>query len=754
MGSRKPAAAVSGKKLAPGMVLVFLGLIILPSCLLAYFSWRALENQKLLSRARLVRSYQRVATLAARQIDKELKTVESGWLQEIERALGARNDQQAVSLLAESLEQDPLIVDFFYFARPGELLHPEHIQWHRPQPGPAVPAEQRYDDEYVFFEKWLRRGEDLEYYRSDLKQALETYRRIYQHVQHPQLKGVAKSAIGRVLMKAGEWQQALQEFRELIHDYSDIRDLSGMLLSLWAEYQIAVCLESVDRDREAIEALLQLNGHLYDQSDAINTAQYSSFLDEINSLMPRLLSSPELSAHEKETYRQRFANLAEKNKKRISERFFIAFLQRKLNERIFERKPPRLSIKFFSGEAADAPYLLGVRYLADRPGPQVRGLIAIRIDLLELQARLFPPIVKSLNFGKEARLTIVNDRNEVVIGQAPARGRRVASQELSRPFDFWQVAIYLEEFDSPAIDSLQTTLGVWVISLLLLSILSGAYIFIRRAQREAHLSQLKSTFVSNLSHELRTPLASIKMLAELLARQAEKKSGRKAEAEARRVRAYLEVIQRESDRLSRLIDNLLDFSRIERGQKQYTFEYEDPAAILRMAIDTIRPQLQAHNFTLFEQIADTLPEVYIDADALLQVLLNLLSNAIRYSEAVKEITVRAYASDEAVMIEIADKGIGIAKAEQKKIFDSFYRVDQNLNTSRQGGVGIGLTLVRQIVRDHGGEVRLQSEPGKGSTFTIVLPLPAVGREFANHDTTPGNRVQASQVYPQTVEKES
>ena len=168
---------------------------------------------------------------------------------------------------------------------------------------------------------------------------------------------------------------------------------------------------------------------------------------------------------------------------------------------------------------------------------------------------------------------------------------------------------------------------------------------------------------------------------------------------------------------------MLDFSKIERGVKQYSFEYEDPAAILRMAVDSFRPAAEEQGFTLALEIAEPLPELRADADAISQVILNLLSNAVKYSDTVKEIRIRAYQQGAHVAIEVAERGIGIAAAEITKVFDDFYRADQRLNSQKQGGMGLGLTLARQIVRAHGGEISVCSEVGKGSAFTFTLPIP-------------------------------
>ena len=325
-------------------------------------------------------------------------------------------------------------------------------------------------------------------------------------------------------------------------------------------------------------------------------------------------------------------------------------------------------------------------------------------------------------------LYIVNDENEVILGKSSRNARFVAAQKLTAPFDFWQVGVFIkEETAKEKENTFLGTIGIWLISLLLLSILSGVFIFLRKAQREAYLSNMKSTFVSNLSHELRTPLTSMRALTELLDMQLGKVTSSSLAKFKSKGHEYLLVILRESERLRRLIDNLLDFSRIERGVKQYNFEYEELNAILHRALEAFQPQLDEKGFQMELSLAEALPEVYIDADAVSQIILNLLSNAVKYSDKVKEIHIRTYLKykreDESyASLEITDKGIGISEKEIEKIFNSFYRIDQKLSTSIQGGVGIGLTLVKQIVEDHNGLIKVNSKVNQGSQFTIHLPI--------------------------------
>ena len=230
--------------------------------------------------------------------------------------------------------------------------------------------------------------------------------------------------------------------------------------------------------------------------------------------------------------------------------------------------------------------------------------------------------------------------------------------------------------------------------------------------RARELSRLKSDFVANVSHELKTPLALIRLFAETL------ELGRVPSED--KARQYHRIINKESRRLTQLINNILDFSRIEAGRKEYRFQPGDVGAVVRDVIDAYRFPIEQQGFSLELEIADDLPELQIDPEALSQALLNLVNNAIKYSHEDKRIRVGARRDGERVLVSVADSGIGIPRAEQKKIFEKFYRAESSLIHTTKGS-GLGLALVRHIMEAHGGSVEVASQPGEGSTFTLVLP---------------------------------
>ena len=246
-----------------------------------------------------------------------------------------------------------------------------------------------------------------------------------------------------------------------------------------------------------------------------------------------------------------------------------------------------------------------------------------------------------------------------------------------------------------------------------LMLLAGLVLVWTNVRRELKLSRLKSDFVANVSHELKTPLALIRLFAETL------ELGRVPTEEKKQ--QYHRIINKESRRLTQLINNILDFSRIEAGRKEYRLVRTDLAAVVRDVVDAYRFPIEHQGFTLDLAVAEDLPEMETDPEALSQALINLLNNAIKYSPEKKTIAVSVRREGDRVLVSVADRGIGIPKAEQKRIFEKFYRVESSLVHTTKGS-GLGLALVQHITEAHGGRVELVSAPGEGSTFTLSLPV--------------------------------
>jgi signal transduction histidine kinase len=298
--------------------------------------------------------------------------------------------------------------------------------------------------------------------------------------------------------------------------------------------------------------------------------------------------------------------------------------------------------------------------------------------------------------------------------------RPFVATEIGEILPHWEVAVYLL---NPArltqsAHTLQLTLGL-LIGLLLVAIGVGSWLIVADLNRQLRLARQKTDFVSNVSHELKTPLTSIRMFSELLAEGRVKDLGKQ--------QSYLGIITAETARLTRLINNVLDFARIERGEKKYSFQDCDLAQVVRETADTYRPNLEANGFRFECELPERAVWVKGDRDALAQVVVNLLSNAEKYSDSQKEVTVSVIQQERPlpyVEVKVLDRGLGVPAGSEEKIFEQFYRAHDSLSSGIQGS-GLGLTLARQIARAHGGDVVYEPREDGGSCFSLRLPVLAV-----------------------------
>ncbi len=284
----------------------------------------------------------------------------------------------------------------------------------------------------------------------------------------------------------------------------------------------------------------------------------------------------------------------------------------------------------------------------------------------------------------------------------------------------WEYAVFLVGEDPFAAASQKQVLayfwtgGLGVVAIAAIALLLAAYM-----RRQVRLAKLKNDLVATVSHELKTPLASMRVLIDTLA------EGRCTQEQ--QVREYYALIVRENQRLSRLIDNFLSFSRMERNKKTFEREPVDIGQVVSDAVEAVRERFGPGQI-LEADVTPNLPKVLCDRDALTTVLVNLLDNAYKYTGQDKHVIVRAFAEPADVCIQVSDNGIGMTRRAIGKIFDRFYQVDQTL-ARKAGGCGLGLSIVKYMVDAHGGRVSVESQSGKGSTFTVRLPaMTAQGQE--------------------------
>ena len=316
-------------------------------------------------------------------------------------------------------------------------------------------------------------------------------------------------------------------------------------------------------------------------------------------------------------------------------------------------------------------------------------------------------ILPDYDLAKTVCVALLDDKGKPVVTTMPRFAtnwkRPFVATEVGEVLPHWEIGVYL--LNPAAANQIATTVQRSVgatIVLLLFAIGIGSWLIWRDLGRQIRLARQKTDFVSNVSHELKTPLTSIRIFSELLAKN----------PDPDRQKRYSEIIVNESSRLTRLINNVLDFARMDRGETKYEREVFDLNALVRETLTNFRP-----NFASDGVDSSPLP-VHGNRDAVAQVLLNLLSNAEKYGDGRIDVTTRRSENGLAT-VQVSDRGPGVPHGSEEKIFEQFYRAHNSLSSGIQGA-GLGLTLARRIARANGGDVIYEPHPGGGSQFSIKL----------------------------------
>jgi signal transduction histidine kinase len=370
-------------------------------------------------------------------------------------------------------------------------------------------------------------------------------------------------------------------------------------------------------------------------------------------------------------------------------------------------------------------YMLGPMFTLPGVSEHKVAFGGISIDPCYLKGTFFPKAIEEVMTDQKSehrynRLAVmfysVDQEGSNIKPYIASAGWGDGKPEVTRKLDVFKTLAMGIKYQGTSVEALGQA---WVrrsfiiLGILSLMIIGGLLLTKRIVGKEMALARLKSDFVSNVSHELRTPLALIRLYAETL------ELGRISTSEKQH--QYYKIIRKESERLTSLINNILDFSRIEAGHKEYEFRETDIAELVHNTLESYRYQIEQQGFTLETSIDPEIPALRVDREAIARALVNLINNALKYSNDDKYLQVKLYRENGSVKLEVADHGIGIARRDQVKIFEKFYRAGDPLVHNTKGS-GLGLSLVMHITKAHGGNIAVESTPGRGSKFVLSLPL--------------------------------
>ena len=348
--------------------------------------------------------------------------------------------------------------------------------------------------------------------------------------------------------------------------------------------------------------------------------------------------------------------------------------------------------------------------------------LAAKIDL-RVVADWLPGEVAIL--GSSRRIVVRDEQARAVFPQSapdlpPSDGGFLHESSFGKALYGWRIQLApmdVEELQTEA--RRQQILGRLLVPFSTVIVAVGLSVLLLAVRAERRASRLKSEFIANVSHELKTPLSLIRMFGELIA------TGRHKGEET--ARDYAGIITRESDRLSHLIDNVLDFARLERGKASYDFAEGHMAEVVERTLDVCRYRLEKEKLKLLVDIDSEIPSVRMDENAMTLLLLNLVDNAVKYGAEGGEVEVKLGRSPGGVVLTVRDRGPGIAPADQGRIFERLYRA-RNARDRNVRGSGIGLSLVKHIAEAHGGRVEVESGAGRGATFLVFVPAAPRTRE--------------------------
>lgn len=643
-------------------ILLFLLAVILPSLVLVVFTLHMINQERELDQKRAADEHRRKAGDIGQHLLVRLEKIK---LQEV-RAIA--NEPH---YLSDFNYDNPEVVLISQVDR-NQLLLP----WEMDQRRKGFPKMLRNPD----FAQKIQSAERVEFVEKNFTQAARLYQKCMKTAEKTAQKSYAQLLLARALSKANRKKEALSHYRKILLLSPELTDEYGIPFSFYAAKRLQ------EEGTGYADVLKQIQIKLEEKYWLSPSAFYL-----LKELIERIVEiSPDLSFRELAVdLRQTILKDVQKIEQALSLKKNFKALELAIRERTQEKENEPVWLPY-----GDGPWLIS----------QVQTLDGSQHLLVVVQAK---EILASLQSDPELGETFPAEIS-LITG--------ISSEGESLGQNFHNIRIDFPSGKNPPLAkswSSQRSIYILVLLLVLSVTLFGSYLLWRDVRRDVRMAEMRSQFVASVSHELKTPLTAIRMFAETL------RMGRPKNMEAQS--EYLDTIVNESQRLTRLLNNVLDFSRIEKGKRIYHPEPASLSEIVHAAARTMDYPFSQQGFRLHVYTEDDLPDVRVDRDALEQAILNLLSNAMKYSGNSRDIDLRLLRKDNHALIQVIDRGIGIEEREQRRIFDKFYRIPTPEN-KRTIGTGLGLALVSHIVKAQGGYVEVQSTHGKGSTFTIYLPL--------------------------------
>ncbi len=566
-------------------------------------------------------------------------------------------------------------------------------------------AEDRDPYSLNFYRSWnsdyslyMGRAEAEELARRNFSNAATHYLEGLGVAETAQQEALAIEGLARSNMAGQNYQQAIRYYQLLRNEYSQTGNMGGHPYGISAPLQLHTIGTLTGEEVFGHDSLLASYHLIRDGNWLISSSSYFFFKATYESLLNIEIDSVV----------SRFERVLQFNQ------FLGDFVIPAIKERSgFSEFNKAGETRRTYMQTGDAQYLVSFKemLIPDTDRLYVGG---IRWNLDTVISKIMPPLLSELTeeTGLELRLVHPNNTELSIVEGAPIPDEALTLEFSTVPFPWTLIAIQpgFEKLESDV--KIQLAIYIMLIVLIIILMFFGVFVLLRDISRERDSMLLQTEFVHNVSHELKTPLSLIRLYGETLLlkenlAEADRKEG-------------LQIITKESERLTYMINNILDFSKIEMGRKEFDLKPGNLAEVVRDTLDSYRYHFVKKGFRIEEEIARDIPVVLFDREAVEGILINLFSNAIKFSKETKKMVVRLEDTPEAICLVVADKGIGIPPNELSNIFNRFYRVKSTTDFEARGS-GLGLTLVKHVVDAHAWQIDVESTPGQGSVFSILIP---------------------------------
>jgi signal transduction histidine kinase len=698
---------------------LFFAGIGLPSLVLSYLAFRGIQNDRALVEKSRLDEHRRLAELVIREVDENISQVEQALLDTV---FHRRGDLQSVliSSLESFKQRHPLVEEVFLLEGSKKIHYPAARLLFVPDGATNLFSA---SDRAVSLAGIMDLGDQLEFQQKEYQKALATYQQAFNRASDPQVKGRLLNVIARVQKKAELFQDAIRSYEILAQDYSEVRVADGIPLGLAARLELGSLFLAGRDFSSSIKTLIDLYRSLISREWPLEKAQYEFFSQNIKNSVDEIFSKAPLES-KLQSYKNTFqALMEEERKQREGTERLLSFQENaaELEARMATDLSESGSVKRLSLDVGKHYYLVSLLASASSEGNRINEIWGLLVNPDFLRDSVLQPGLRRHVLSKETSWAIKrSDGRTILMSENAPPGAVTIRANFEGNFPNW--TLELVQQNPRLVETFLTSRrGLYFYVFLLIAgiLIFGLILTVRTVNRELQLAKMKSDFVSTISHEFKSPLTSIRQLAEML------QTGRVPSEERRQ--QYYDVLLEQSERLTLLTDNVLNLARIEEGRKEYHFETVDIATLVTEIVTAIQDRVRHEGFFIEVKLEEALPPILADKAAITQAVSNLMDNAIKYSDKEKKVKVGTFVEGQNLVIAVEDFGVGIKKEEIDKVFERFYRGGDELTRTVKGS-GLGLTLVKEIVEAHGGTVQVESESGKGSTFSIRLPLKGIEDE--------------------------